>query len=57
MKELIKELNFLVDNIKVIQNEKAKQDKTNKEINRKIKELMTQQNLFLKKLDNISKIL
>ena len=57
MKELIKELNFLVDNIKVIQNEKAKQDKTNKEINRKIKELMNQQNLFLKKLDNISKIL
>lgn len=57
MKELIKELNFLVDNIKVIQNEKSKQDKTNKEINRKIKELMNQQNLFLKKLDNISKIL
>ena len=57
MKEMLSELDNLVKHIKQIQMDRNKLVKNNVVLNNKIKKLMTQQKLFLKKIDSISNLL
>lgn len=54
---MLSELDNLVKHIKQIQMDRNKLVKNNVVLNSKIKKLMTQQKLFLKKIDSISNLL
>tara|TARA_B100001123_G_C15112087_1_gene947879 strand:+ start:18 stop:203 length:186 start_codon:yes stop_codon:yes gene_type:complete len=56
-KDLAKELEQLVNNIKKMQESKETTVKNNKVLNKKIKILLNEQNSLFKKLDNISNLI
>ena len=56
-KDLAKELEQLVNNIKKMQESKETTVKNNKVLNKKIKILLNEKNSLFKKLDNISNLI